>query len=364
MSDLNKIAKKFKIDGTIEEIKAFGSGHINDTYRVKIKEADKKDYILQVINHNIFPNVPELTKNIIRVTEHVKKKIEEKGGDPERETLTIIPTVEGEGFYKDEDGKYWRVFIFIDNTNSYDRLENAEQAYEGGKAFGNFLKMVADMPGGPLYEVIPGFHYTPNRIKTFLESVKKDPVNRVSQCKEEVEFLSARTEEMKKIVQMGEAGELPLRTTHNDTKFNNVLLDKNDKGLCVIDLDTVMPGYIMYDFGDAMRTSTNTGDEDDPNLDRVSMNIDLFEGFTKGFVSELKDTLTKNEIDNLAFGAKLLTYEQSVRFLTDYIDGDIYYKTAHKEHNLQRTRAQIKLLKSMEEQFDKMEAIVQEVANS
>jgi Ser/Thr protein kinase RdoA (MazF antagonist) len=363
-NNIEAIVTQFKIDGTFGEAKIFGDGLINTTYKVKTKEDDKPNYLLQVVNHHIFKNVPELTKNIKRVTDHLRSKLKQiPGSDIKRQVLTPIDTFDGKGFVKDEVGNYWRVFLFIENARSYNQLSNANQAFVGGKAFGQFQSRLADLPGEPLYPVLPDFHNTEMRILNFIERVKKDPVGRLKDVQAEVDFLMERSEEYKKVVQMGREGILPERIVHQDTKFNNVLLDENDEILCVIDLDTVMPGYVCYDIGDAIRNGANTGLEDDPNLDNVSMNIELFEGFIKGFLQETKKVLTPAEIDTLAFGAKLLTYEQAVRFLDDYIDGDNYYKVKSPDHNLVRTRAQIKLLQSMEEQFEQMEAIVKTYAS-
>lgn len=363
-SNIESIVKQFKIEGTFKSADIFGSGLINTTYKLVTEEDEKPNYLLQIINHHIFKNVPELTKNIKRVTDHIRGKLATVPGvDLERQVLTPIDTFDGLGFVKDEAGNYWRVFLFIDNTRSYDKLENGNQAFQGGKAFGQFQKMLSDLPGEPLYPVLPDFHNTEMRILNFIERVKANPVNRLAEVQEEVDFLMERSEEYKKIVQMGREGILPERIVHQDTKFNNVLLDENDEILCVIDLDTVMPGYVCYDIGDAIRNGANTGLEDDRDLNNVNLNMELYEGFIKGFLQETKEVLTPAEIDTLAFGAKLLTYEQAVRFLDDYIDGDNYYKVNAPDHNLVRTRAQIKLLKSMEGHWNEMQAIVNKYAN-
>lgn len=357
--EILNITDQFQTKGSIESIKPFGQGLINTTYKVTTSDKDTPDYLLQIINHQIFQNVPELTRNIKRVTSHIRKKLEEKGvPDIDRKVLTPVETLNGEGFYKDNEGKYWRMFLFIEGARSYDQLSNRQQAIAGGKAFGQFQKMVSDLPGDPLYPVIPGFHNTEMRINNFIERVKADPAGRLKEVAPEVDFLMERADEYKKIVQMGRDGIIPERIVHQDTKFNNVLLDENDDVLCVIDLDTVMPGYVCYDIGDAIRNGANTGKEDDPNLDNVSINMDLYEGFIEGFLKETKEILTSAEKDTLAFGAKLLTYEQAVRFLDDYIDGDNYYKTEYPGHNRVRARAQIKLLQSMEQNWDKMQKIV------
>lgn len=362
-TNISKVIEQFKTKGTVENVKIFGDGLINTTYRVVTKEEDAPNYLLQIINHNIFKNVPELTKNIKRVTDHIRAKLEKQYPDDiDRRVLTPIDTLDGKGYVKDEEGKYWRMFLFIEGARSYNKLSNEKQAFTGGKAFGQFQKMLSDLPGDPLYPVLPDFHNTEMRIENFKKRVAADPVGRLKEVQEEVDFLMERSEEYKKIVQMGREGIIPERIVHQDTKFNNVLLDENDEILCVIDLDTVMPGYVCYDIGDAIRNGANTGLEDDKNLDNVNINMELYRGFIKGYLSEAREFLTPEEIDTLAFGAKLLTYEQAVRFLDDYIDGDNYYRIEYPEHNLVRTRAQIKLLKSMEERYDEMENLVKEFA--
>jgi Ser/Thr protein kinase RdoA (MazF antagonist) len=363
-NDIKKIVDQFKIEGTFDNAKVFGDGLINTTYRVETKEEEAPNYLLQIVNHQIFKNVPELTKNIKRVTDHIRSKLAKVPGvDLKRQVMTPIDTFDGKGYYYEEsEDKYWRMFLFIENARSYNKLSNEKQAYTGGKAFGQFQKMLSDLPGDPLYPVLPDFHNTEMRIENFKKRVAADPVGRLKEVQEEVDFLMERSEEYKKIVQMGRDGIIPERIVHQDTKFNNVLLDENDDILCVIDLDTVMPGYVCYDIGDAIRNGANTGLEDDKNLDNVNINMELYRGFIHGYLSEAKEFLTPAEIDTLAFGAKLLTYEQAVRFLDDYIDGDNYYRIMYPEHNLVRTRAQIKLLKSMEEKYDEMEALVKEFA--
>lgn len=362
--EIKSIVDQFNIKGTFASAKPFGTGLINTTYKVKTEEKDAPNYLLQIINHQIFKDVEGLTSNIERVTAHIRQKLEEaRVEDINRKVLTPIKTIKGKGYYKDEKGQYWRMFLFIENARSYDQLTNTKQAYVGGKAFGEFQRLLSDLPGEPLAPTIPGFHNTEMRINNFIERVKSDPVGRLKEVQTEVDFLMERAEEYKKIVQMGREGVIPERIVHQDTKFNNVLLDENDDILCVIDLDTVMPGYVCYDIGDAIRNGANTGKEDDPILENVQINMDLYEGFIKGFLEETREVLTSAEIDTLAFGAKLLTYEQAVRFLDDYIDGDNYYKVNSPDHNLVRTRAQIKLLQTMEENWEEMQQIVKAAAN-
>lgn len=343
------------------EIKPLGKGHINDSYKVV---SGHKEYVLQRINHAIFKNVPELQNNIQRVTTHIRGKLQEKGvTDVEKRVLTLVPTQDGELFYKDIQGDYWRMMDFIKDSKSYDEI-TPELAYRAGLAFGDFQKTLADLPGGPLFETIPDFHNMEFRLQQFRDAVKEDAAGRKTEVNELIEEIEKRADEMVKPEQLHREGKLPKRTNHCDTKVNNVLFDHNDEVLCVVDLDTVMPGYVLSDFGDFIRTGANTGAEDDENLENVSVNLDIFEAYTKGYLQNAASFLTDTEINNLAFGAKLLTYMQTVRFLTDYINGDTYYKTAYDNHNLVRTKAQFKLLQSLEENFDKMQRIVREAAKN
>jgi len=357
---IKRVCKQFQFQGTLRKGFPYGSGHINDTYKVETIEEDKFDYILQRVNHHVFKDVPGLMENVERVTSHIRKKMEGiEGINPDREVLTVIPTGDGSSYYKDDDGNYWRMYIFIWDNRSYDQVDSPEKAYEGGSMFGKFQALLADLPGKPLNETIPNFHNIEWRLDTFEEILARNPVGRANEISDEIKFVRDRAEEMKTILNLGRKGLIPQRITHNDTKFNNVLLDQNDKGLCVIDLDTVMPGYVHYDFGDSIRTSTNTAAEDEADLSRVEMDIKLFEAYARGFLEHTKDTLNEAEIDHLAFSGKLLPYMIGLRFLTDFVDGDNYFKTKHEKHNLQRARAQFKLLQSMERQFEEMKAIIE-----
>ena len=362
MEDINKLKEiVFQFIGTMDnvEIKPLGKGHINDSYKVV---AGDKEYVLQKINHAIFKNVPELQNNIQRVTTHIRGKLQEKGTtEIERKVLTLVPTKEGELYYKDIQGDYWRLMDFIKESKSYDEI-SPELAYRAGLAFGDFQKTLADLPGGPLFETIPDFHNMEFRLQQFRDAVSQDTAGRKAEVSGLIEEIEKRADEMCKPEQLHREGKLPKRTNHCDTKVNNILFDNNDEVLCVVDLDTVMPGYVLSDFGDFIRTGANTGAEDDKNLDNVSVDLDIFEAYTKGYLENAASFLTDTEINNLAFGAKLLTYMQTVRFLTDYINGDTYYKTAYDGHNLVRTKAQFKLLQSLEENFDKMEEIVRQAA--
>ncbi len=360
--DLKKIFLFFAADGTYLSGAPCGSGHIHDTFIIKTAERNKDDLLLQRLNNKIFKNIPELQSNIERVTEHIRHKLKLiPGSDVKRECLTLIPSKEGKTWINDEEGNFWRMFIFIPDHRSYDIVDTPARAYEGGKAIGRFQAMLADLPGAPLFETIPFFHDIEKRLDTFFRSMKSDPANRVAEVSAEIDFVLRRSEEMKVILRLGREGKIPLRITHNDTKFNNILLDNNDKALCVIDLDTVMPGYVHYDFGDAIRTAANSAAEDEEDLAKIKMDIRLFEAYTEGYLSETRSTLNETEKEYLAFAPRLITFIMALRFLTDYIDGDHYYKIHHEHHNLQRARSQFRLVESMEEQYGEMREIIRKM---
>lgn len=357
--DLQFVFDNFVTNATYQNAEPHGSGHINDTFLISTTESNKHDYIVQRINHEIFKDVPGLMENITRVTVHLHQKLAElPDAIPDRESLTVIPSTTGLPYYLDPDGNYWRMYIYLDHTKYYNVVPNAELAKEGGKAFGRFQRLLADIPGGPLNETIPRFHDIDFRLDQLAEVLEKDPKARAAHVALEIEFIEQRFEEMRELRKLQRSGEIPTRVTHNDTKFNNVLLDENDKGLCVIDLDTVMPGLVHYDFGDCLRTAANTAEEDEPNLDKVSFDIKLFKGFTQGFLAEVRDTLNATEIKCLVLGAKLMPFIIGLRFLTDYIDGDNYFKTHRKGHNLDRARVQFRLVESIEEQELALQQIV------
>ena len=360
--DLREIYGHFAADGTYLSGEPYGSGHIHDTFRVGTSESDKDNYILQRLNNKIFRNIPDLQHNIERVTVHLREKLMAvPGSDIKRECLNLIPARDGKSWIVDGEGNYWRMYIFISNHRSYNIVDSDDKAFEGGKAIGRFQAMLSDMPGEPLHETIPKFHDIGNRLMIFENTIKADPAGRVGSLGWEIDQYRGRGEEMKTILKLGSEGKIPLRITHNDTKFNNILLDENDKALCVIDLDTVMPGYVHYDFGDAIRTVTNTAAEDEKDLTKIRMDINLFRAYAKGYLSETGKTLNQVEKDYLSFAPKLITYTIGIRFLTDFIDGDNYFKIHHEFHNLQRTRAQLKLVMSMEEQYSEMQKIIGEL---
>lgn len=353
---LLKIGKNFTFEGTVKEIRPLGEGLINDTFFVET-EGTSPNYILQRKNKNIFKDIPAMMENIHKVTTHLKKKIVAQDGDPMREALTVTPTVDGKLYFKDEEDQYWAACYCIDNTITYEYADSPALAAQGGKGIGKFQAMLSDMKE-PLADILPGFHNMRFRFKQWDEVLQKDPVGRKAQVQEEISWIESRRDEMLALWAKAESGEIPTRVTHNDTKISNILFDKQGNVLCVIDLDTVLSSIVLNDYGDAIRSYTNAGKEDDENLDNVYIKMDIFEGYTTGYLSETISFLTPAEIENLAFSAKYITFEQVLRFLMDYIDGDNYYKVKNEKHNLVRTHAQYKLLQSMEENYDKMCATV------
>jgi hypothetical protein len=361
--NLEQIAAKFKLEGTVDRVEPMGDGFINDTFIIHTAGNQTPDYLLQRKNKRIFTNVPAMMENIEKVCIHIKQKVVEKGGDPMREAMTIIRAIDGNLYFQDEEGEFWAVCIFIGDTIAYNSAKTPELAYQGGKGIGLFQSMVSDL-NEPLTDILPGFHNIRYRFNQWDAVLAKDPVGRKAKLAKEISWVERRRDEMLDFWKLVESGEIPTRVTHNDTKINNILFDLNGEVLCVIDLDTVLNSTCLNDFGDAMRSYTNTGAEDDENLDAVSCDISIFEGFTKGYLSQAKSFLTEKELEYLAFSAKYITYEQVLRFLMDYIDGDNYYKIKSSEHNYQRTVAQYKLLTSMEDQYDEMCRIVRTVADS
>lgn len=356
-----KSAKNFKLEGEIIDSVPFGSGHINDTFKITTNSPLNNLYLLQRINHHIFQNVEGLMNNIECVCNHLKKKLAHLGeNEVLKRTMTIVQTLDNKNYFQDDNGDYWRVFHLIPNTRSYDILETQEQAYSGGMAFGQFQKQLSDLDPQNIVEILPNFHNIEFRLNNLRESIKNNPVNRVEAVQPLLDYIFEREEKMRTVLELGRSNLLPLRITHNDTKFNNVLLDANDKVQCVIDLDTVMPGYVAYDFGDAIRTIINSAAEDEADVSKIVLNIPLFQSFAAGYLSEAKEFLTDTEIDSLIPAVHLLPYMQAVRFLTDYINGDTYYKIAYPEHNLVRTKAQLKLVHELEINHDKLTAILAE----
>ncbi len=363
MVDIKEIIAAFPDYGEVVGYKPITAGHINDTYVVdyKLENGSISRYLLQRINTNVFKMPVEVMENVMGVTAHLRKKIEAYGGDPARETLTVFPAKDGKNYYIAEDGGFWRMYNFVDNTFSINELTNAEDFKNAAISFGNFQKLLADYPIETLYDTIPNFHNTPSRFNDFKVALEQNLSGRRDEAKPEIDFVLARENDCGIIVDMLEKGELPLRVTHNDTKLNNILFDnETKKGLCVVDLDTVMPGSSLYDFGDSIRFGANTAAEDEKDLSKVSLNLDYFKAYVEGYLESAGKSLTENEIDYLPFSAKLLTLECGIRFLGDFINGDVYFKTEYPEHNLVRARTQFKLVEDIETKFDEMKAIVDE----
>ncbi len=353
--NLNKIADQFLFGGDVATIEGLGQGFINDTFIVSIHGSAKR-YILQRKNKNIFTDVPAMMDNIEQVCQHIKAKV----AAPEREAMTITRTRNEKLYYIDDQGEYWAACLMIEPSNAYDSATTPELAYQGGKGIGKFQSMLADFEG-ELTNILPGFHDIAYRYKQWDEAIAKDAAGRVANLGEEISWIESRKGEMLAFWAKIESGEIPKRVSHNDTKINNILFDEKGEVLCVIDLDTVLSSTVLNDFGDAIRTYANTGMEDDPNLDKVSVSLPMFKGYAQGYLSEAASFLNEAERDYLAFSARYITYEQVLRFLMDYINGNTYYKIASPDHNLQRTHAQYKLLQSMEEQYHEMCQIVNEL---
>ena len=360
MKEINNIVRKFKVVGEVIDVKPYGNGHINGTYLVTCFDGDNKNrYILQMINDNVFKKPNEVMENILKVIEFLKKKVENS-----REVLTIVHTISDDCSCYDKDNHLWRMYEFIEDSICLDRPEFLEDFYQAGLAFGKFQRYLSDFCADSLYETIPDFHNTPKRYENFLNAVKEDKMGRAKDVQAEIDFIKARKDFYSCLIDCNKKGELPIRVSHNDTKMNNVMLDCDSRrALCVIDLDTIMPGFSVTDFGDAIRFGASTAAEDEKDLSKVSFDINLFEIYTKGFIKGCGGQLPKSEIMLLPEGAKMMTVECGMRFLTDYLEGDTYFKTSYPEHNLDRTRTQLKLVAEMEDKWDKMKRIVTRFCN-
>ncbi|MDE6905436.1 MAG: aminoglycoside phosphotransferase family protein [Lachnospiraceae bacterium] len=346
----DKILQHFQLKFPAVSVIPYGQGHINQTFLAET--SGKEKYILQGINKNVFPQPEDLMENIVKVTLYLKDKIEKNGGNPERETLSLVPALDGNSFFKDEEGNYWRVYLFIEDAVTLNAAEQLSDFYESGIAFGRFQSMLRDFPAETLHWVIPDFHNTAKRFQVFEKAVEQDICGRAGEVKKEIDFIRQRREEMSLLDDMLKNGELPLRVTHNDTKLNNVMLDgESHKALCVIDLDTVMPGLSVHDFGDAIRFGANTAAEDEQDLDKVSLSLKHYEAYKKGFLEGCEGSLTENELRMLPMGAKMMTLECGMRFLTDYLSGDTYFKVTREKHNVDRCRCQLALVADMERKW-------------
>ena len=359
-TELKEVIGAFGLDGKLTECVAYGSGHINDTYRLTFQTGQgNKRYILQKISQVVFKKPVELMENISNITSWLRKKITENGGDPERETLSLIMTRNGMPYHIDENGEYWRVYLFIEGATCYDVVKNDSDFYQSALAFGHFQRLLADYPAQTLHETIPNFHNTPDRMRIFRETLEKDVCGRAKDVQSEIRFIEEHAKLAYILYDLMEQGKLPLRVTHNDTKLNNIMIDdKTGRAICVVDLDTVMPGISVCDFGDSIRFGASTAAEDERDLSKVSCDLRLYEVYVKGFIEGCGGALTDTELDMLPWGAILMTFENGIRFLTDYLDGDHYYRIHREGHNLDRCRTQFALVKDMERKLSEMEKIV------
>ena len=356
MKNLFDIVSHFETKGTISEIKPLGAGLINDTYKVSTAEADAPDYVLQRINHAIFQNVEMLQNNIAAVTNHIRRKLQEQGEtDIDRKVLTFVKADGGKTYWYDGEN-YWRIMVFIPRAKTYETV-NPEYSYYAGVAFGDFQAKLADIPE-TLGETIPDFHNMEFRLKQLRDAVAANAAGRLTEVQYYIDEIEKRADEMCKAERMYREGTLPKRVCHCDTKVNNMMFDEDGKVLCVIDLDTVMPGLAMHDFGDSIRFGASTAAEDEQDLSKVSCDMDLFDTYVKGYLEGCGGKLTNKEVELLPMGAKVMTFECGMRFLTDYLEGDHYFKIHRENHNLDRCRTQFTLVKDMEKKWDTMSEIV------
>jgi Ser/Thr protein kinase RdoA (MazF antagonist) len=348
------LLEAFSLKVPVSEWKPYGHGHINDTFLIRTP-GTIPDLILQRKNHLIFKDIAGMMNNIVLTTNHIRKKLMAAGEtDIDRKVMTYLSTAENNHYVKDEEGNYWTLFLFISGSHGIEEVAIPAQAFSAGKAFGHFQNQLSDFPGHLLIETIPRFHNGKFRSGQFTDAVKEDRAGRVGAMQEVIEKLLSRTGDMVKLQDWLDQGVLPLRVTHNDTKINNVLYDESDNILCIIDLDTVMPGSALFDFGDAIRSLGNTAAEDEPDLSKINFNTSYFRSFTEGYLSESRNFLTEKERENLEFSCRYMVWEQSIRFLTDYLNGDTYYKISYPEHNRVRTLAQLRYLEVMEKNRDFM----------
>ena len=359
--ELINAAEQFTFEEELKGIEHCKYGHINDTYAVHCQSENGASprYILQRINHHVFQRPDALMENIERVTSFLRDKISGRGGDPARETLNLIPTRTGRPYLTTPGGDYWRAYTYIPRAQTYQIVRGLEHVYQAARAFGRFQRLLDDFPLEQLHDTIPDFHHTPKRLDVFRRTVETDPQNRAKSAAAEIEFVEARANEVSALIDLLDQGRLPLRVTHNDTKVDNVLIDdETGEGICVIDLDTVMPGLSLYDFGDFVRSGTNPAAEDERNLAKVEMDLTYFEAIARGYLAETRESLTSLEKDLLAFSARLITFELGMRFLTDYLNGDQYFRIHHPQHNLDRCRTQFKMVADMEGKFGQMQRVI------
>lgn len=361
-SRIEEAVQAFLVDGEPVSCQRFGSGHINDTFLLVCQDDERKNkYILQRMNNEVFKDIKGLMKNVSGVTEYLRGRIQEENGDPDRETLTLIQTKGGAYYFTDSTGNNWRMYRFITGATTYDVVKKPEDFYQSAKAFGHFQRLLAGYPVQELTETIPDFHNTPVRLRTFQKAVEEDICHRAAECQKEIQFVLERADEVGAVMNLLQSGQMPYRVTHNDTKLNNIMIDDiTGEALCVIDLDTIMPGASVFDYGDSIRFGANTAEEDERDLSKVSLSLPLFEIYTKGFLEGCEGSLTETEIAMLPMGAKLMTLECGIRFLTDYLQGDTYFKIHRERQNLDRCRTQFALVADMEAKWGKMRAIVRQ----
>lgn len=364
---IGEAVSRFLIKGEPRECRRYGNGHINDTFLLSTKDGEEEGgrYILQRMNTNVFKDPRGLMGNVSGVTAYLREQIIQSGGDPDRETLTLVKTRDGLDYYEDSVGSWWRMYLFVTDATGYDVVEREEDFYQSAKAFGHFQRLLDKYPVEKLTETIPDFHNTPKRFVTFVRAVEEDVCRRAEGVREEIEFVMAREKDMSVVMDKLKRGEIPYRVTHNDTKLNNILLDDRTKeAVCVIDLDTIMPGTAVFDFGDSIRFGANTAAEDETDLSKVSLSLPLFKVYTKGFLDGCGGSLTRAEVEALPWGAKVMTLECGMRFLTDYLEGDHYFRIHRPGHNLDRARTQFALVKDIEKKWEDMRRIVEEISGA
>lgn len=364
MNNIVDIVSQFDFKGDFVSVKEFGSGHINKTYIVTFDENGKENtYVLQRVNANVFKDVDSLMNNVFAVTSYLREIIKAKGGDPDRETLHFIKTKDGKKYYRCNENDFYRSYVFVRDSISYDTADTPDMFKSSGIAFGRFQSMLADFDVSSLVETIPHFHDTYWRYENeFLPAIENNLSGRLNDCIKEVEAVISYSNEMSRLTDLIASGDVPLRVTHNDTKLNNVMFDKaTNECVCVIDLDTVMPGLALYDFGDSIRFGASTALEDEKDLDKVGIDLDYFKAYAEGYLSEAGSALNSCEKDNLAFASKLMTLECGMRFLTDFINGDTYFKVDYPEHNLVRAKNQLKLVADMDSKAEKMKEIISNI---
>ncbi|NNE97417.1 MAG: aminoglycoside phosphotransferase family protein [Pyrinomonadaceae bacterium] len=355
--DIENIFRHFDIDSEFVNSTEIISGHINDTFR--IETTNKPHYILQRINHQVFENVPRLLENKVSISKHLTSKLGHiSKNELYRKVLTFARTRTGENFYRDENGNYWNLMFYVDDCVNYLAVTDPKLAFEAGRIFGEFLSLTRDFDSSKLFEVIPNFHTMSFRFAQFDQALAGATEDKTALARNSIDFANSLRAEMLKIEKLVDQNKIPLRVTHNDTKISNVLFSQAGEALCVIDTDTVMQGIVHFDFGDAIRIICNTADEDEQDLSKVGFNLGFYEAFTKGFMESMRDEISEIEVEHLAFSAKMMTFIIGLRFLTDYLNGDVYFKTKYETHNLDRAKSQFKLASRIEENMDRMNEIV------